>query len=463
MCDCGRTTMWLNRRGGTGQRRRRCVAGRGMTAALALALGLVGAGSVAPLRAQEVEQQKLLAKRAAEADAYRKLAEAVYGLQINSRTRVRDFVTESDEIRNQVDEFIRGIRLGQPTWYEDGSCEVPAEVTVARVVETLREVHRRHYKGDDVKESDFESITRRPEKRVIRVIGQGAPPPPREAPEPDSIQASPGAAPAARLAVPEIWRRVGPQARLMALRAARVDAQRRLAERIKGLRLTSRTMVRDFVTESDEIRTELDAFLAGAEEVAQHLHPQELIAEVTLRLPTEQVVSTIKQLHSRHYRGDDLRGSDVEQVVRAVVKRDFEETGMGVPPPQYVRRYAEQARIDLPEWATQTLEAQGQGTDPEFETPQGRLRAIRAAEMDARRKLAEQVAGLRVRGDTTVGDLATAHDHVDSEVQAVIAGATVVRTHLSEEAAEVTVAVPAMRIWGVVQAERRRHESGDGR
>ena len=67
-------------------------------------------------------QKKLLSKRAAEADAYRKLAEAVYGLQLNSRTYVKDYVTESDEIHGQVDEFIKGIRLGDPLWYDDGSC-----------------------------------------------------------------------------------------------------------------------------------------------------------------------------------------------------------------------------------------------------------------------------------------------------------------------------------------------------
>ncbi|MFQ5411575.1 MAG: hypothetical protein ACE5EC_04735, partial [Phycisphaerae bacterium] len=61
-------------------------------------------------------QNKLLSKRAAEADAYRKLAETVNGLQLTSNTYVRDFVTESDEIRTEVDTFIRGIRLGKPKW-----------------------------------------------------------------------------------------------------------------------------------------------------------------------------------------------------------------------------------------------------------------------------------------------------------------------------------------------------------
>jgi len=61
-------------------------------------------------------QNKLLAKRAAEADAYRKLAETINGVQINSSTTVRDFVTESDEIRSGIDTVVRGARFGSPAY-----------------------------------------------------------------------------------------------------------------------------------------------------------------------------------------------------------------------------------------------------------------------------------------------------------------------------------------------------------
>ena len=423
-----------------------------------LIIGLASAG------AQDIakEQNKLLAKRAAEADAYRKLAEIVYGLQINSRTYVRDFVTESDDIRGEVDSFIKGIRLGTPTWYEDGSCEVPAEVTVAKVVEVLRSAHDRYYKGDDVKTSDFESITKRIEKNVIKVVGMGAPrpdlppdlpqgavellgPPPRELPKPP---------------IPAIWANLGPEAaraRLMAIQAAHVDALRKLAERLKGLRLTSRTQVRDFVTESDEVRADMDAFLKGAEDVSTYLHNDELIAEVTLRVPTEQVITTIRSLHSRRYKNndpDETRGHDIEEVVKTIVKKDFEATGMGVPPPKYIQAYAE--RVELPDWAADYVKADGEGTDPAIDTPQGKLKAARAAEMDAKRKLAERIAGLRLRGDTTVRDFLTAHDTVDTLVQAFIANAEVLKTEITGETAHVTVGVPGMQVFGAIDEGMRR-------
>ena len=339
------------------------------------------------------EMQKLTAKRCAEADAYAKLAETVYGLQINSHTYVKDFVTESDEIRTSVDSFVQGVRLGQPTWYADGSCEVPAEVTVAKVIETLRTAHSAHYHGDSVSTADFDSLTRRIDKKIFQVIGMGAPRPDLRPDLPVGVVEMLGPPPGQGLLppIPQTWLEIGPQARLSAQRAARRDAQRRLAERIKGLRLTARTQVRDFVVESDEITADLDTFLINAEENggrnAYYLHEDELIAECTLVVPTEQVISTVKTLHARHYRGDDVHGTDIDRVVRTVVKRDFEATGMGIPNPKFIRKYMETTGATMPEWCLRTLDVDGEGTDPQIQTAQGKLRAARAAEMDARRRL----------------------------------------------------------------------------
>jgi len=404
------------------------------------------------------EQNKLLAKRAAEADAYRNLAEAVYGLQINSRTYVKDFVTESDEIRTDVDTFVKGIRLGTPTWYEDGSCEVPAEVTVAKVIETLRSAHKRYYKGDSIKTSDFESIARRIEKTVIKTIGMGAPRPdlPPELPTGVAEMLGPPPTDAPKPPIPDIWLKVGPQARLMAIRGARVDAMRKLAERIKGLRLTSRTQVRDFVAESDVITTDMQASLVGAQEVSTYLHHNELIAEVTMRVPTEQVITTIKRLHSRHYKGDDVKGHDIEKIVKTVVKKDFEATGMAVPPARFVQRYEQVAGVDLPDWSMAPIEAQGEGTAENMDSAQGRLMAARAAELDAKRKLVERIAGLTVRSETTVRDFMTEHDYIGSEVEAVLVDAVVKETRFTADSAVVTVEVPGMRVWEVINVEVRR-------
>lgn len=414
-------------------------------------MALAGAVSVS---AQTEEQQRLMSRRAAEADAYRKLAEVVYGLQLNGYTLVRDFVTETDEIRTAVDHFVRGIRLGEPHWLADGSCEVPAEVTVAKVIESLREIHVKSYHGDDVTAADVDSIRTHTQRDVFRVVGVGSPredlplgvPLPADAAPPTTQATATGEPP-----IPAIWRNLGPQPRQMALLAARKDAQRRLAERIKGLRINSNTTVRDFAVEGDTIVAELNAELVGAYEFSQYLHDDVLIAEVTMRVPTEQVIEAIKKVRVRHYDGHGLTDVDVERAVSSLKLREFEATGMGTPLPRHVQRYAERVSTPIPEWAMSTIDAEGVGADPELSTPQGKLRAARAAEIDARRKLIARIASLQIAESQTVGDLMNQTDFVGVEIESLMAEAVIGATRVGDSGATVTASLPGMRVWEIVQ------------
>lgn len=54
------------------------------------------------------------------------------------------------------------------------------------------------------------------------------------------------------------------QQALMAMRAARLDAYRNLAEQVHGFRVWGNTAVSAFVTQNDSIRTHVDAFIRGA-------------------------------------------------------------------------------------------------------------------------------------------------------------------------------------------------------
>ncbi len=54
------------------------------------------------------------------------------------------------------------------------------------------------------------------------------------------------------------------QARLMAERAAKVDAMRNLLEQAYGVTIKSRTTVKDFITQNDTIKARVDAYIKGA-------------------------------------------------------------------------------------------------------------------------------------------------------------------------------------------------------
>lgn len=60
------------------------------------------------------------------------------------------------------------------------------------------------------------------------------------------------------------------QAKLMSLRAARVDAQRKLLAEIEGVRITGLTTVKDAMVENDVVATRVKGMLKGAFEVSSN-------------------------------------------------------------------------------------------------------------------------------------------------------------------------------------------------
>ncbi|MBI6546201.1 MAG: hypothetical protein HY692_05370 [Cyanobacteria bacterium NC_groundwater_1444_Ag_S-0.65um_54_12] len=89
-------------------------------------IAVVGEG-VAPPEGNAAKR-RLLAKRAAMVDGYRKLAELVEGVEVTSQTRVKDFEVQSDDIRTQVAGLIKGARLAGENLTADGAYEVRLEL-----------------------------------------------------------------------------------------------------------------------------------------------------------------------------------------------------------------------------------------------------------------------------------------------------------------------------------------------
>jgi hypothetical protein len=74
-----------------------------------------------------------MAQRAAQADAYRNLAERIRGVRIEGETTVQDFITKSDRIRTRVDALIRGAQVISSKELPDKTFEVVVEIRVADI------------------------------------------------------------------------------------------------------------------------------------------------------------------------------------------------------------------------------------------------------------------------------------------------------------------------------------------
>lgn len=275
-------------------------------------------------------QMMAMAVRAAQIDAYRQLSARIYGFDLNSSTSVRDFVTSRDEIRVQFEAFIKGVRFTDTRKYSDGSAEVTAEITIQRVIEELKRLHEREYRGKNVSTSDIESISRRTERQVLEVTGTGAVRPDSHVPEIGDVSITDLVlSPSRPRQLPEIYSRYPAQERLKAKRAAEIDAYRQLIERIYGLQLDSDTSVRDFVTERDEIDAEAQAFLRGAQTTAVRYTPDGIV-EVEMKVTIQTVVTMLKRIQETHYRGsDEFTAEDVQDVKRSTKRTVITVVGQG--------------------------------------------------------------------------------------------------------------------------------------
>jgi hypothetical protein len=75
-----------------------------------------------------------------------------------------------------------------------------------------------------------------------------------------------------------------PNARPLALRAAKIDAYRNLLEITKGVRVDSTTVVKDFTVESDVINAQVEGLVKGAKVVNQE-YMSDGTVEVMVRMP----------------------------------------------------------------------------------------------------------------------------------------------------------------------------------
>jgi hypothetical protein len=73
-------------------------------------------------------RKRLMARRASQLDAYRNLAERVYGTVVYGSATVNDFVLQSDNFRAYVDSYLRGMKTVSVIEHSDGVVETVVEL-----------------------------------------------------------------------------------------------------------------------------------------------------------------------------------------------------------------------------------------------------------------------------------------------------------------------------------------------
>jgi len=93
-------------------------------------LKAIGYGAESDYSNYPAPRKRLLAIRAAKLDAYRNLAETLYGTRITGVTTVKDAAIESDKFRAYVDAVVRGAQLLALTPKGEGLYEAELELRI---------------------------------------------------------------------------------------------------------------------------------------------------------------------------------------------------------------------------------------------------------------------------------------------------------------------------------------------
>lgn len=97
-------------------------------------------------------QARPMALRAAQVDAYRNLLETVQGVQIDSKTTVKDFVVESDVINTAISGMVKGAKIIKKEYMSDGTVEVTVRMPLAGVARAVIPQAIADDKKEDMKE-----------------------------------------------------------------------------------------------------------------------------------------------------------------------------------------------------------------------------------------------------------------------------------------------------------------------
>lgn len=211
--------------------------------------------------------------------------------------------------------------------------------------------------------------------------------------------------------LPEIWQKVPAQDRLMAIRAAEVDATRLLTERIMGLHLNSKSTVRDLILANDTIKGSISASIKGVTTSEGPEYFEDGRLEVVRAVKVQQVIEVLSKVVKEEHMPD------------GVIKTLADSQTL-----EYVKRH-------------EKLDVIGSSAIPGSDGHM-KIKAKRAAEADAYRRLGERLMGVKIMSNTTVRDLALKNDAVVKSMAGLIRGADVTAIQFQKDfSCEVTMQV----------------------
>ena len=427
---------------------------------LALLISAVALAQDSPPAPQPAPQGEE-AYRAAWADAIDNLTKRIKGLSITAETTVAGMLAENEAAEAALTAFLLGQQAsGAPVYSEEGGCQLTVQLAFDVLVNGLKLIHNRYCGGDQLTEASFEKMLSSSTLMVLAAKGTGS----ADTTPMTPVISAVGSVDSGVYLFGEaeaFWNsHCTTHGRVLAIRAAREDGLRRLADRVGEAVIDSGTTVGGVVDELDFPELTISQFLPVVGETQVRYAPDRLVVEVTLEVVLQDVMVCISRWLKDQPDVEPTKIRQLERIIVAMRRTPVSAEGMGSPPVEYVTTSDEKvvAAVALvnqrPDWIYDTLRAVGRSVVDERLDDQARAGqlALAAAELDAWQKLIVALNSLSI-GTTTVGEVAVGSDSVRRALLACMMETPVPgdsRQVLPDGAIEAAVEIDLHALWRAI-------------
>jgi hypothetical protein len=397
------------------------------------------------------DQARVLALRAAQVDAYHRLADLVLAARLPDTKMVSAALGPASDAEAALRVFLRLARtIGDPRFYSDGVVEVDVEMPLDAVLRKVGELCGLPA-GAAPALADLQSQA---VDGYLRVEGSGRAP---QDVQPDTVRKVEAARPDEWVEMfPAGWERVTAEGRVEAARRARIRAYEAMGERVRAVRLTPTRTVGELLGGSRASESLLDVFIRGLPVGGPPRFMPDRVAEVDVAAPVRGLIKVLKDARSLAPAGEPWADDEIDQLSVVLKTEQLAVTGRGMPPPAEVRpveALPEAPGRPVPDWAAKVLEARGVAKRPDLEEvpdeAEARILAARAAKSRALSDLQRQLDAVRLEDGRTVHDRAAKDAVFRRDMLTFLAGAKTAGVQPLEEGKrwQVVVRLPLVRLW----------------
>jgi len=411
-------------------------------------LAMAAAPAPAPAPTPTPEQVRGLALRAAQVDAYQKLADLILAAHASDSKTLGEVLGPDSDKEIALRVFLRSaLVVGDPRVYSDGVAEVDVEIPFEAVVRTAAELCAQRPDTAGLKDLQAQVVD-----GYLRASGRGKAP---DDLSPEAIKKVLAARPEEFVEIfPVGWERVTATGRVVAQRRARVRAYEAMKVLVRSIRASPTSTVGDAFRGAPAAEALLDVFVSGLPLAGPPRLMPDRVAEVDVAASVRDFIKVLKDV--RALGPGDARWTDdeIDQLSVNLKAERLTVMGRGMPPTDQVRppeAMAGEPGPPMPDWAATVLEGRGVAKRPDNveDEAEARLLAARSAKARAAEQIERHLDDVRLDDGRTVRDRAAKDEVFRKDITTLLASARTVRYQVSSDGKqwEVVLRLPLVRLW----------------